>query len=1485
MSSVTRQIAGDIESMVGSAEKGAARIRAAFNAAADASLALAKGFGAITAIGVGVAAYSIKAASDLEYQLNLLQTHAGFAQNDTAAIAAYAQQQAALGNALDPTSAALGYQNQQVGLLRQGLLTLGPQVGYTATELAQAAYFASSEGVQFHSASEMLNILTAGAETAQMTHADLDQTMKTLAQTMGVFGKNLANPAAAAGELNAIVGQGVMTFDQFNTSLKTGFLGVAGATNQSLSEMGGMLDYLTTSAFGASQGTTGLRFDLMSLTSETNAHGKALKSLGIDQENLVNMMVNDPNGFLKALELLQSKLSALPGGLRGAQAINIEGILFGQSRGKTPIMAMLDNLDAVKARISDIEQQASTFGAKWSQTAQQPAVMMQMFNSSIYSARVALGEALLPMFTELLTRLTPVIVAFGQWIDDHQKLIEQWAPFVLKILAGATAFFALTGGVLKFIAWIDPLRLALLGVVAVVAFLVSTWSQWGGALGNVGNQINSGIGPALSKLGGVLSGTILPAFQHFGGFVVSAIVPAFKAAQPHIASFIDAVAKAAPKIMDFVVGVGEKLVTAMSKVPWGNLIDALRGVFNGFVTALPSIEKFAGTVFDAIGQALPFAVAVISTIANVVSFLAAHVIGPIVDVAQWLQQHLHLITLIFDVLIARFLITKALNPFLEALGAAKTFIGHLGTMKGLLDMLIGKDTMKNLSGLFSGGEEGAVQLDRMRTATRGLGDAAIDTSSKFDRLLAARPWEDLIAKIRGVTDPLANAPSDIDKAADAIDHFRGAVGRLPTSTEIAGEFTNLSRTDQTTALLQSVLGRPPTAAEITDQLGMSPGRMSEVTNMMRTRLGTVRDAISSFFRGGQAGFMDLSAMQNSLTSLGDTAASTAARIRTSFTGVGADLTAKLSVSVPADLGSKIGTQLTDAIDKANIGQVIANDTSRALKNASVGTSIATDVSNAISHSSMAQTLADQANRAKVGTTVVGDIENAVGHSSVLQTLLGGVGGKALGGLLKVGNLLAQPVYVVNWPGGMPGSSPGSEPGGGPAPVTGLAAIPDWAGPLAVAAAGIVSIVSNVNAIAANFDSAKLGSIGIPGGMFQLGTTVQAASQDADRYKSMIDNLQAMFKDQGLQQAADVKGITDAMQHAGISSGQVNDALVLFAQEYKDGQVQSGPQMQQFLDLFKAGVHSQSDMTNALQTMQAVADQTGPLTQSNMKLLAGLYGSGVTYSGYLVTAIKASVLSGQAFANALAPIAAQSPDILNKILSNLMASEAYSQQVAQGLRQESIDIANAGLSTARGAPVRYARGGPVTAHRPYLVGEEGWEIFKPTTGDPIMVGTRGPALFEPDVGGRIIPHELSVAQWPMMQAAAHDSLDRLMPTGMGEIYAIDRMMASALVGGVTPMAAGGIVGSSSVSWSSPTDQPRTRGRDDSTLDEVRSLLSDIREVLKQSYELQRQPAPGDDVSSAGTGFRTTATGLAGLLYVANQKAQRSRRRGIRTERLG
>src|SRR5437870_2037678 len=137
ISNVVGQIGGDIENMVGRAEKGAARIQAAFMAAGSGFVAFGKGIGAVTLALAGLAGYAVKGASDLEFQLNLLQTHAAFADADRATIVKYQQAQAALGNTMSYSAAQIAYAKSQVDLLRSGLLELSPQVGYTATEMAQ----------------------------------------------------------------------------------------------------------------------------------------------------------------------------------------------------------------------------------------------------------------------------------------------------------------------------------------------------------------------------------------------------------------------------------------------------------------------------------------------------------------------------------------------------------------------------------------------------------------------------------------------------------------------------------------------------------------------------------------------------------------------------------------------------------------------------------------------------------------------------------------------------------------------------------------------------------------------------------------------------------------------------------------------------------------------------------------------------------------------------------------------------------------------------------------------------------------------------------------------------------------------------------------------------------------------------------------------------------------------------------------------------
>lgn len=109
--------------------------------------------------------------------------------------------------------------------------------------------------------------------------------------------------------------------------------------------------------------------------------------------------------------------------------------------------------------------------------------------------------------------------------------------------------------------------------------------------------------------------------------------------------------------------------------------------------------------------------------------------------------------------------------------------------------------------------------------------------------------------------------------------------------------------------------------------------------------------------------------------------------------------------------------------------------------------------------------------------------------------------------------------------------------------------------------------------------------------------------------------------------------------------------------------------------------------------------------------------------------------------------------------NIVASEeALSVNLVQYMNQyykdmdtiiSNINAAVPRTALAPGSGKGYTGGasglGSVVPRQTYIVGEEGWEIFKPAspTTVPTLIGAQGWELFQPQVAGAVIPHNLAV----------------------------------------------------------------------------------------------------------------------------------------------
>lgn len=367
-------------------------------AAADAeaqSKRMSSALGTVTKVGLGLAAVtvgvgvaSVKAATDFQASMTKLYTAAG------------ASKQAVLAN-------------------QQAVLNLGTQTGYTGTQMAQALYLPVSAGFKM---ADALNIVKYAAEEAQISGANLTDTAYSLSSVMKAFNYPTTQAGQAMSDLNAIVGDGAMTFQDFNASVKN-WAPTADTMGISLNSMGAALAYLTDRGNSAEEASTRLTMGLAMMatpskqaatllegmgvassdvSAATGAMTEVLKKTGITQNQLAADL-RKPDGIYVALTDLQTALAKA--GIKGTEADSVISKIFGGGRSDKAIMSLLGNLDGLHQKFDQITQDStmSKFQANWDDTRKNFSFLMDQMKAGAQNLGIELGLHLIPELSKFIS--------------------------------------------------------------------------------------------------------------------------------------------------------------------------------------------------------------------------------------------------------------------------------------------------------------------------------------------------------------------------------------------------------------------------------------------------------------------------------------------------------------------------------------------------------------------------------------------------------------------------------------------------------------------------------------------------------------------------------------------------------------------------------------------------------------------------------------------------------------------------------------------------------------------------------------------------------------------------------------------------------------------------------------------------------------------------------------------------------------------------
>jgi TP901 family phage tail tape measure protein len=318
-------------------------------------------------------------------------------------------------------STAAGAPIAQVQAMRGEVLKTATSVGESGTKMAEALYHPVSAGLSLKTS---LAAVKYAAEEAQISGASLDDTTYSLSSVMKAFNLSAANAGPTMADLNAIVGQGDMRFQDFNASVKN-WAPTAAQMGISINSMGAGLAYLTDRGNSAEVAATRMTMGISMMTtpsakatkmltamgaastdvsSSSAAMKKAMEDSGITQNRLAADL-KKPDGLYVALNDLKGSLEKA--GVSGTEADSVLSKIFGGGRSDKAIMSLMQNLDGLKGKFGDIQKASNmkNFDAAWEKTTKTLKYQFDQIKAGAENLGIRLGDVLVPQVSKFLDLL------------------------------------------------------------------------------------------------------------------------------------------------------------------------------------------------------------------------------------------------------------------------------------------------------------------------------------------------------------------------------------------------------------------------------------------------------------------------------------------------------------------------------------------------------------------------------------------------------------------------------------------------------------------------------------------------------------------------------------------------------------------------------------------------------------------------------------------------------------------------------------------------------------------------------------------------------------------------------------------------------------------------------------------------------------------------------------------------------------------------
>ena len=312
---------------------------------------------------------------------------------------------------------------QNIGMVRDGLLSMAGQVGVSADNLANSLYFVEAAG---YKAGDGLTVLRAAAQGAAAEGADTTTVAKALTDVLVDYHLKASDAANVTSQMITAVAHGKTNLQEFSGAFAS-IVPAASAAGISYQDVTAALAEMTNHGFTATRASQNLAQALRSMLNPTSTMKKAFDEYGVSGDVLKQKLAG-PNGLTDAMQYLsQAATKAGPEGTTAfAAALKL---LMGTAPGANAALATVGaNYAATAATIAAVGSSTADATGKVQGFALVQQTLGQQLKEIRYgldAVMIRIGDALIPHVSSLITLLetrgSPVVKKFS---DDLKGIAQ-----------------------------------------------------------------------------------------------------------------------------------------------------------------------------------------------------------------------------------------------------------------------------------------------------------------------------------------------------------------------------------------------------------------------------------------------------------------------------------------------------------------------------------------------------------------------------------------------------------------------------------------------------------------------------------------------------------------------------------------------------------------------------------------------------------------------------------------------------------------------------------------------------------------------------------------------------------------------------------------------------------------------------------------------------------------------------------------------------